>query len=255
MTIGDDRCTIPRPFEAGDLPRNVRAGAQSLWHWFDTAPLLVRDGSRSSGHPALAAAVETCRAFGLDDGLLGSRVEALRKLADGYRPASGMDLDALADALCGDHARLLAGLTGLTGSWQRAMAGDLGRGFLLTGTIVCASRLGRGAPTLFPAEDLDRFGVSEADLCAGEATHGVRRLLWKQAVRARDALAAGRPVIEEMPGLLAFRARRYWFGALELLVRAERHDWDVWRHPPVPDGLFRLRVLLMSAAGRTVFRR
>ena len=265
-TMPSELGDVPIPFRARDLPRAVRDDARALWDWFDVSaslhdPLVwvrtIETGGVPEAHfTTWGHAVDACRSAGLDRDLLLSRPKAAARLLHASGPVfdDGADLDRFASGWCGDHARLLAALAGLKGSWQLRMAEELARGFFLTGSVIGAPKDLATGRILFPRADLDRFGVTAAELLAGSYGPGVRRLLWKQAVRARDALARGRELIEEMPFLMAWRARRYWFGALELLVRAEKTGWDVWSRPQRITPFFRFRVDLMSVAGRTVFR-
>jgi phytoene synthase len=252
----------------GEMPRAVRPQAEALWTWFDAAgsdanrSRAAEDAERiaSGQEPGLdagawRAAVDACAETGLDRALLAPRLSASARLAGSFRVRDGAELAAFAGDWCGAHARLLAGLAGLAGSWQQDMASDLARGFFLTASVIRAPEHASRDWCFIPVADLERFDVAPGALRSGPPTPGARRLLWRQAVRARDALAQGRPLIDEMPALLALRVRRYWFGALELLLRAEAADWDVWARPPTVGPLLRFRVHLQSIAGRTAFRR
>jgi phytoene synthase len=265
---GAEHLAVVRILGPGVMPRAVRAQADALWTWFDAAGSdahrgrAAEDAARiaSGREPGLhawawRAAVDACAGAGLDRALLAPRLSASARLAGSFRVRDGAELAGFAEDWCGAHARLLAGLAGLTGSWQQDMASDLARGFFLVGSVVRAPEHAARDWCFFPVADLERFGVGTDGLRSGPPSPGARRLLWRQAVRARDALAQGRPLIDEMPALLALRARRRWFGALELLLQAEAADWDVRARPPTVGPLLRFRVHVQSIAGRTAFRR
>ena len=93
-----------------------------------------------------------------------------------------------------------------------------------------------------PAEDMKRFGVTEADLallCASEAT---RALVAFEVARARAELVAGAP----LAGLVTWRARpdlrMFTAGGLALCDAIARRDYDTLADRPAPKTLGRARI-------------
>jgi squalene synthase HpnC len=76
-----------------------------------------------------------------------------------------------------------------------------------------AEDLGRGRIYL-PGEDLDRFGVTEADLAAPASSPAVRRLLAFETARARALLVAGSPIVGNLPGWARLAVAGYVAGGL-----------------------------------------
>jgi squalene synthase HpnC len=76
-----------------------------------------------------------------------------------------------------------------------------------------AEDLGRGRVYL-PAEDLQRFGVVEADLRAPASSAPVRRLLAFETARARALLVAGSPIVGTLRGWARVAVAGYVAGGL-----------------------------------------
>jgi phytoene synthase len=111
----------------------------------------------------------------------------------------------------------------------RGYAEELGLALQLTNIIRdVRADLARGRVYL-PTEDLNRFGVSELDLRAGQVTPRVRDLLRFECERAHDYYrrAAVRLPAEDARSLLAAEI----MGAIyfEILQRIERSGYDVFR--------------------------
>lgn len=102
-----------------------------------------------------------------------------------------------------------------------------------------------------PAEDLARFGVSEADLFRREATPAFRELLAFEVERTRALFAEGAPLVEGARGRLGLWLRLVWAGGHGILDRIDAVDHDVFTRRPrlrKRDWLF---LLLPALLGRT----
>jgi phytoene synthase len=79
-----------------------------------------------------------------------------------------------------------------------------------------------------PQEDLVRFGVTEADLAAGQMTDPVRRLIAHECQRARHFFTAARQAMppDESRKLVAAEIMGGIY--FEILQRIERRDYDVF---------------------------
>jgi phytoene synthase len=106
----------------------------------------------------------------------------------------------------------------------------------------------------FPLSDLRLAEVSVEDLRSGEITEGVRRLLWKQTIRAKDAFAQSEQLVIDLPRPYASAVKRWWIGGLEILNEIVRRDYDVWTEPVSLSTFYRLQVRLQARFGRTTFR-
>lgn len=83
-----------------------------------------------------------------------------------------------------------------------------------------------------PADDLRRFGVTEADLAGGRATPAVRALLACQAARARGMLYQGLPLVGTVDGRLRLLLAGFVGGGRAQLRALEAADHDVLPGPP-----------------------
>ncbi|HLA79843.1 MAG TPA: squalene synthase HpnC [Vicinamibacteria bacterium] len=124
-------------------------------------------------------------------------------LVFGYRDP---ELTPLADALC--TALQLAN------HWQD-LAVDLGKDRIYV-----------------PAELLDRFQVSEADLHAGVVSQGIADLLRELVARTRGLFDRGRPLCDRVGRDLRFELRLTWLGGSGILDRIEAVGYDVFRRRP-----------------------
>jgi 15-cis-phytoene synthase len=120
---------------------------------------------------------------------------------------------------------------GYTNPRCRQYAVDLGIALQLTNILRDLGRDLAAGRLYLPVEDLERFGVTEADLRAGSVTDQVRALLDFESKRARDyyALAARELPREDARRLAAARIMGAIY--LHLLGRIEMSGYDVFGGP------------------------
>lgn len=279
---------LPRPFEDGALPPADRAHARALWSWHLALQKPVPPAGAGTGRPDDAtlddatlggyfaeeaerarrggalrlvdeatwrAAYGACQAARHPRELLASQIVAARLFAGSVRFEDTADVNAFIAAWAHPHARLLAGLYDVRGSWQLPHVDALATGFFWVGRLVyLADELARGW-CFIPQVDLDGFGVTLDQLKGGRLDEPLRRLLWKQTIRARDALAHGEDIVRDLPRRHASAAKRWWFGALEVLNEIERRGYDVWSKPVRLSRRHLLQIHFQARFGRTTFRR
>lgn len=107
-----------------------------------------------------------------------------------------------------------------------------------------AEDLARGRIYL-PTEDLERFGVSEADLAAPSAGPEVRELIAFQVDRARTLLDHGAPLVGTVRGRLRLLLAGFTAGGYAALSAVEAAGYDVLAVQAKPD---RRRLALKAAA-------
>ncbi|RXZ38592.1 squalene synthase HpnC [Oxalobacteraceae bacterium CAVE-383] len=83
-----------------------------------------------------------------------------------------------------------------------------------------------------PLEDLERFGVIEADIAAGMPTPAWRKLMAFEVERARAILLSGAPLARRLPGRIGWELRLVVQGGMRILERLEQADYDVFRRRP-----------------------
>ena len=84
-----------------------------------------------------------------------------------------------------------------------------------------------------PLEDLQRFGVGEAQIAEGRADEAWRALMSFQTARARSLLEAGRPLLPSLPWRLRLEIGAVIAGGRRILSRIDRVSGDVFRRRPV----------------------
>ncbi|MFO8100098.1 MAG: squalene/phytoene synthase family protein [Salinibacter sp.] len=204
--------------------------------------------------PVWRRAYEACRDHELDQDLLGAQVEAARTFVGRVRFASANTLETFVRLWAVPHARLLAALADLRLSAQRRHVDELARGFFFLGRLLTLPEDVQENRLFVPKEELDWADVSVGQLQDGRVTEGLQRLLWKQSVRVRDALAQGAPLLSTLSVRRKYVLKYYWMGALALLNELERRDFDLWTAPASLSWFRQSQVYLQVLFGRTSIR-
>jgi squalene synthase HpnC len=84
-----------------------------------------------------------------------------------------------------------------------------------------------------PQDEMARFGVTEAQIAARDATGGWWSLMRFQIERARSMMLAGAPLAARLPGRVGLEIRTVVQGGLRILEKLERVRGDVFRRRPV----------------------
>ncbi|WP_410497552.1 squalene synthase HpnC [Chitinibacter sp. S2-10] len=83
-----------------------------------------------------------------------------------------------------------------------------------------------------PQDDLLKFGVSEADLFAGQSSPAFARLLAYQCQRTRKMLRAGSPLGRALPGRIGLEIRTIILSADRILTKLNAANYDVYTARP-----------------------
>ena len=102
-----------------------------------------------------------------------------------------------------------------------------------------------------PAEDLERFGVSEADIAAGRFTPQFRDLMRFEVVRARGFFDRGAALLPLLPRAARVDVDLFSAGGRAILAAIERSGYDVLTRRPEVGKREKVR-LLLGAAVRAV---
>ncbi|HEY6720054.1 MAG TPA: squalene synthase HpnC [Burkholderiales bacterium] len=84
-----------------------------------------------------------------------------------------------------------------------------------------------------PLEDMARFGVTEDQIAASDATGGWRDLIRFQSDRSRRMMLRGAPLAARLPGRIGLEIRTVVQGGLRILEKLDRARGDVFRRRPV----------------------
>jgi 15-cis-phytoene synthase len=99
-----------------------------------------------------------------------------------------------------------------------------------------------------PADDLQRFGVVDADLIAAEASPALRSVVAFELARARELLAAGIPLTRSLRGWCRLAVAGYVAGGLAAADAIEAANYDVLARPVRPSQARTLRHALRVLA-------
>jgi squalene synthase HpnC len=83
-----------------------------------------------------------------------------------------------------------------------------------------------------PADDMQRFGVSERDIADGRCDDAWQRLIAFEVDRTRTLLLTGRPLARVLPLRLKLELKLVVAGGLRILERIDAVRGDVFRHRP-----------------------
>lgn len=268
---------LPRPFY-DDWSRRRRSAGHALWQWHlslleaqppsqngagtayggifeaDQERVLNGDPLRLLRESVWREAYETCKKYELSFKLLAVQVGAAKTLQGTVRFQDPQALDTFVRHWSVAHARLLAGLADIDKKWQLPSIDELGRGFFFVGRLMTLADDLAHDQLFMPLTDLEQTGVTVGQLKAGEVDENMRRLLWKQSIRARDALGQGQSLIRDLPLRRRFALKRWWHGALEMLNEIERRDYDVWSEPLDLSLFRRMQVNLQAVFGKAAGR-
>lgn len=193
-------------------PRLTPAGrAQALAQWGESFFRSLRAGR--SDDPVLAAVVHTARSFAISEADIGAFLRSMAMDLTVRSYATYADLLGYMDGSAAAIGTIMLPVLETTDpAAAREPARQLGLAFQLTNFIRDVSEdLGRGRIYL-PAADLERFGVTAADLAGPEPSAAVGDLLAFESARARRHYRAAMGGI----GLLVPSSRPCILAAMEL---------------------------------------
>ena len=101
-----------------------------------------------------------------------------------------------------------------------------------------------------PEEDLNHFGVDEADLASGRPTDALRDMMKFEVARARAMFMRGRPLCDRVGRDLGFELNLIWHGGMSILDQIEAQRGDVWQRRPSLRTVDKVEMVLRSAAAR-----
>ena len=97
-----------------------------------------------------------------------------------------------------------------------------------------------------PQEDLERFGVGEAQIASQRVDDRWRELMAFECARAREMLKSGAPLGRALPGRVGLEIRATVAGGLTIADKIDAVHGDVFRHRPVLKSLDWARILVRA---------
>ncbi|GAA2406513.1 squalene synthase HpnC [Streptomyces glaucosporus] len=197
------------------------------------------DGPR---HPLLSALVPTVRRRSLAPEPFLALIEANRRDQEVRRYGTWEELLDYCALSANPIGRLVLAVTGTTTPERVRRSDAVCTALQITEHLQdVAEDLALRDRIYLPAEDLDRFRVTEADLAAPAANASVRALVAWEARRAHDLLNEGDPLVASVPGVLKVLLAGFVGGGRAALraIRSARYDVLAATPRPTRTGVLR----------------
>ncbi|MCL2075682.1 MAG: squalene synthase HpnC [Betaproteobacteria bacterium] len=102
-----------------------------------------------------------------------------------------------------------------------------------------------------PQDEMERFGVTEADIAAGRQNEAWRGLMRFQVERARALMESGAPLARRLPGRLGWEIRFTVQGGLRILEKITEAGYDVFNRRPTLNGRDWLIIAARALLGKS----
>ncbi|MFE7587908.1 squalene synthase HpnC [Kitasatospora sp. NPDC057512] len=234
-----DQSGPPTPQETAFRLALLDGLEQDLDRVFETA-LRAADGSGAVGadrprHPLMSALVPLVDRHGLTPEPFRRLIEANRVDQTTSRYATFDDLIGYCTLSADPVGRLVLAIAGVSTPERIELSDAVCSGLQVVEHIQdVAEDLAHGRIYL-PAEDLARFGVTEADLAAPSADGAVRELIAFEVERARTLLDRGAPLVGTVRGRLRLLLAGFTAGGYAALAAVEDAGYDVLAQQAKPD--------------------
>jgi phytoene synthase len=178
-------------------------------------------------HPVAQALRPVVAEFALKEAQLQAVIDGMTMDLEQHRYLDFAMLERYCDLVAGGVGLMSAEIFGYSDPATRAYARDLGIAFQLTNIIRDVGEDARRGRIYLPQAELDRFGVSAADILCARHTPGFVALMRFQVARARaiyERALGALPAIDrraQRPGLIMAATYR------ALLNAIERNDFQV----------------------------
>ncbi|MFF2535788.1 squalene synthase HpnC [Streptomyces cyaneofuscatus] len=185
-------------------------------------------------HPLLRALRPTVRRRALTPEPFLGLIEANRQDQKVRRYATYGELAAYCELSANPVGRLVLALTGTTSPERVRLSDAVCTALQIVEHLQdVAEDLARDRIYL-PAEDMDRFRVTEADLARPSAGASVRALIAYEAQRASELLRDGIPLVGSVDGRLRLLLAGFVGGGRSALTAISAAGFDVLPGPPKP---------------------
>ena len=204
--------------------------------------------------PRLVALGRTIAVRDLDPGLFRRLVEANRMDQRADRWATYADLLRYCEHSATPVGRMVLGVLGYRDEWRGGLSDATCTGLQLVNFWQDVRRdLDDRGRIYLPAEDMERFGVTEDDLRAPAASAAARDLIAFETGRARHLLLAGAPLARLVPPRAGAYLRMFTAGGLAVADAIAARGFDTVAGRPAPGrrgrALIAARALASMARG------
>lgn len=200
-------------------------------------------------HPLLRALLPTVRRHRLPPEPFLGLIEANRQDQRVRRYATYEDLLGYCELSANPVGRLVLGVTGTTSPERVRRSDKICTALQIVEHLQDVAEDLRRDRVYLPAEDMKRFGVTEADLAAPTAGAPVRALIAHEAARAGTLLNEGAPLVGSVHGRLKWLLAGFVAGGRAALRAVVAAGYDVLPGPPRPT-----KLSLLREAGATLRR-
>ncbi|MET8009812.1 squalene synthase HpnC [Streptomyces sp. NPDC005271] len=223
------------------LDRDRADDALAMLDAFEADLERVFQPSGEPRHPLLRALRPTVRRHGLTPAPFRGLIEANRQDQRVRRYATYQELLDYCELSANPVGRLVLGITG-TASPERIRRSDaICTALQIVEHLQDVAEDLRRDRVYLPAEDMKRFGVTEADLAAPRGGASVRALVAYEAKRAVALLNEGTPLVGSVHGRLKVLLAGFVAGGRAALRAVAAAGHDVLPGPPRPTKLSLLR--------------
>ncbi|MFE7313289.1 squalene synthase HpnC [Streptomyces sp. NPDC057555] len=192
-------------------------------------------------HPLMRRLGPTVRRCALTPGPFLGLIEANRQDQRISRYATYGDLAAYCELSANPVGRLVLGVTGTASPERIRLSDAICTALQIVEHIQDVAEDLRRDRIYLPAEDMKRFGVTEADLAAPTGGPSVRALVAFEVERAGELLDQGAPLVDSVHGRLRLLLAGFVAGGRAALQAVAAADHDVLPGPPKPTKLSLLR--------------
>ncbi|MDP9614555.1 squalene synthase HpnC [Streptomyces demainii] len=192
-------------------------------------------------HPLLRALRPTVRRHGLTPEPFLGLIEANRQDQRVRRYATYQELLDYCELSANPVGRLVLGITGTTSPERLRLSDAICTALQIVEHIQDVAEDLRRDRIYLPAEDMKRFGVTEADLAAPRGGVRLRALVAREAERAEALLNEGTPLVGSVHGRLKVLLAGFVAGGRAALRAVAAAGHDVLPGPPRPTKLSLLR--------------
>ncbi|WP_043174938.1 squalene synthase HpnC [Streptomyces sp. NRRL B-24484] len=208
-------------------------------------------GAEPPRHPLMKALVPLADRHPVTPEPFRRLIEANRVDQTTTRYATYRDLIGYCTLSADPVGRLVLAIAGVATPERIALSDAICSGLQIVEHIQdVAEDLDRGRIYL-PADSLERFGVTEADLAEPTAGPRVRELIAFEAERVRTLLDRGAPLVGTVHGRLRLLLAGFTAGGYAALEAVEAAGYDVLAQQPKPDKRrLALRAAALFAKGR-----
>jgi len=173
-------------------------------------------------HPVFVALADTVRRFDLPITPFAALLSGFRTDLDVQRYSTHQDLRAYTALSAGPVGQLYLYLFGYRDAEFHAYANELASGLAYaTFWQDLAADLARDR-VYIPAEDLQHFGITEADLRARRQSGALASLLRYEVARTRAMFERARPLVNNIGDDVAVEMAMMWHGGMRILDKIER---------------------------------